>query len=68
MNYWPKKEGGRCAVRNEKGEIEVCTQKILGFMVSGNLRAKANVDALMMAIKENGAPCYHHSDYGGQCT
>ena len=48
--------------------IDVYTKKIVGYKVSDNMRAKANVDALKMAIKENGAPRYHHSDRGSQYT
>lgn len=46
--------------------IDVYTKKIVGHKVSDNMRAKANMDALKMALKEYKAPNYHHSDRGGQ--
>ena len=46
--------------------IDVYTKKIVGYKVSDNMRAQANMDALNMALNENTAPLYHHSDRGGQ--
>lgn len=46
--------------------IDVYTKKIVGYKVSDNMRAKANVDALNMALNIHPAPMYHHSDRGGQ--
>ena len=46
--------------------IDVYTKKIVGYKVSDNMRAQANVDALQMALKTNDAPLVHHSDRGGQ--
>jgi len=48
--------------------IDVYTKKIVGFIVSDNMRAQANVEALNMAIKENNAPEIHNSDRGSQYT
>jgi len=48
--------------------IDVYTKKIVGFIVSDNMRAQANVEALKMAIKENNAPEIHNSDRGSQYT
>lgn len=39
---------------------------IVGYHVSDSLRAEANMIALKMAIKKNGAPLIHHSDRGSQ--
>jgi transposase InsO family protein len=46
--------------------IDVYTKKIVGYKVSDNMRAQANMDALNMALKTNDAPMIHHSDRGGQ--
>ncbi len=47
--------------------IDVYTKRIVGFQVSDNMRAAANVKALEMAIKAIGrAAQIHHSDKGGQ--
>ncbi|MGO2403566.1 IS3 family transposase [Mesonia sp.] len=48
--------------------IDVYTKKIVGYKVSDNMRAQANVDALKMALRENVAPEIHHSDRGSQYT
>jgi len=48
--------------------IDVYTKKIVGYKVSDNMRAQANMDALRMALKENAPPQYHHSDRGSQYT
>lgn len=48
--------------------IDVYTKKIVGYKVSDNMRAQANMDALNMALKENDAPLVHHSDRGSQYT
>ena len=48
--------------------IDVYTKKIVGYKVSDNMRAQANMDALEMALKKNYAPAYHHSDRGSQYT
>lgn len=48
--------------------IDVYSKKIVGYKVSDNMRAKANLDALNMALKENEAPLIHHSDRGSQYT
>ena len=48
--------------------IDVYTKKIVGYKVSDNMRAKANMDALNMALKTNQAPLIHHSDRGSQYT
>jgi len=48
--------------------IDVYTKKIVGYKVSDNMRAQANMDALNMALKENDAPLVHHSDRGAQYT
>lgn len=44
--------------------IDVYTKKIVGHQVSDHMRASANVKALQMALKSNGAPRIHHSDRG----
>ncbi|NKI25219.1 IS3 family transposase [Arenibacter sp. 6A1] len=46
--------------------IDVYTKKIVGYKVSDNMRAQANMEALNMALKDNAAPLYHHSDRGSQ--
>lgn len=46
--------------------IDVYTKKIVGYKVSDNMRAKANMEALKMALRINKPPEYHHSDRGGQ--
>ncbi|WP_369418016.1 DDE-type integrase/transposase/recombinase, partial [Aequorivita sinensis] len=48
--------------------IDVYTKKIVGYKVSDNMRAQANMDALNMALKENNAPLVHHSDRRSQYT
>lgn len=48
--------------------IDVYTKQIVGFKVSDNMRAEANLVALNMAIKENKSPFIHHSDKGSQYT
>ncbi|WP_317172455.1 DDE-type integrase/transposase/recombinase [Gelidibacter maritimus] len=48
--------------------IDVYTKKIVGFIVSDNMRAQANLEALKMALKENNAPEVHNSDRGSQYT
>ena len=48
--------------------IDVYTKEIVGYKVSDNMRAQANVDALKMALKNNQAPVIHHSDRGSQYT
>ncbi|QAA80230.1 IS3 family transposase [Aequorivita sp. H23M31] len=48
--------------------IDVYTKKIVGYKVSDNMRAQANMDALNMALSENEAPLIHHSDRGSQYT
>lgn len=48
--------------------IDVYSKKIVGYKVSDNMRAQANMDALNMALKENDAPLIHHSDRGSQYT
>ena len=48
--------------------IDVYTKKIVGYKVSDNMRAQANMDALNMALRENDAPLVHHSDRGSQYT
>lgn len=46
--------------------IDVYTRQIVGYCVSDNLRAEANIKALKMAIKDHGVPKIHHSDRGSQ--
>lgn len=48
--------------------IDVYTKKIVGYKVSDNMRAEANLIALKMALKYNKAPEVHHSDRGSQYT
>lgn len=48
--------------------IDVYTKKVVGYKVSNNMRAQANVDALKMALRENDVPEIHHSDRGSQYT
>jgi len=48
--------------------IDVYTRKIVGYNVSDNMRATANIKALEMALKNNKAPLIHHSDRGSQYT
>ncbi len=48
--------------------IDVYTKKIVGYQVSDNMRAKANLSALKMALKDNKPPLIHHSDRGSQYT
>ncbi len=46
--------------------IDVYTKKIVGYEVSLNMRAMANVRALAMALARYPVPEIHHSDRGGQ--
>lgn len=46
--------------------IDVYTKIIVGYKVSDNMRATANMKALEMGIKNFGCPKHHHSDRGGQ--
>jgi putative transposase len=46
--------------------IDVYSKKIVGYKVSKNMRAIANVGALAMALRDNPAPRIHHSDRGSQ--
>lgn len=46
--------------------IDVYTKKIVGYQVSDNMRAAANVKALEVAMKHNKPPLIHHSDRGSQ--
>lgn len=46
--------------------IDVYTKKIVGYQLSNNMRAEANVKAMEMALKNNKAPKIHHSDRGAQ--
>ena len=48
--------------------IDVYTKKIVGYRVSDNMRAQANLNALKIALKENNTPLIHHSDRGSQYT
>ena len=48
--------------------IDVYNKKIVGYEVSDNMRAQANVKALKMALRYNKAPTIHHSDRGSQYT
>lgn len=52
--------------------IDVYTRRVVGYAVSDNLRAEANIRALKMAIggvsKEELIGCVHHSDRGSQYT
>lgn len=46
--------------------IDVYTKKIVGYEVSDNMRAAANIKALRIALASNPAPDVHHSDRGSQ--
>lgn len=46
--------------------IDVYTKIIVGYTVSDNMRATANVKAMEMALVNYKAPLIHHSDRGGQ--
>ena len=46
--------------------IDVYSKKIVGYRVSDSMRAKANYEALAMALSVNPAPAIHHSDRGSQ--
>ncbi|MEO5890183.1 MAG: DDE-type integrase/transposase/recombinase [Ferruginibacter sp.] len=46
--------------------IDVYTKIIVGYRVSDNMRATANVKAMQMALSRYKAPLIHHSDRGGQ--
>ena len=46
--------------------IDVYTKEIVGYSVSDNMRATANVKALKSAICEYGKVKIHHSDRGSQ--
>ena len=48
--------------------IDVYTKIIVGYQVSDNMRATANIKALKAAIKDYTAPKIHHSDRGSQYT
>ena len=46
--------------------IDVYTKIIVGYTVSDNMRAMANVEAMKMALANYKAPLIHHSDRGSQ--
>lgn len=46
--------------------IDVYTKIIVGYNVSDNMRATANVNAMEMALVDYKAPLIHHSDRGSQ--
>jgi len=46
--------------------IDVYTKIIVGYRVSDNMRATANIEAMKMALRNYKAPSIHHSDRGGQ--
>ncbi|MDE3183908.1 MAG: IS3 family transposase [Bacteroidota bacterium] len=46
--------------------IDVYTKIIVGYNVSDNMRATANIKAMKMALANYKAPFIHHSDRGGQ--
>lgn len=46
--------------------IDVYTKIIVGYEVSDNMRATANMKAMQMALGKYKAPLIHHSDRGGQ--
>lgn len=46
--------------------IDVYTKVVVGYQVSGHMRADANMRALNGAIARYGAPRIHHSDRGSQ--
>lgn len=46
--------------------IDVYTKIIVGYQVSDNMRATANIKAMQMALASYKAPLIHHSDRGGQ--
>lgn len=48
--------------------IDVYSKVIVGYRLSGHMRATANIEALQMAIRQHGAPQIHHSDRGSQYT
>jgi transposase InsO family protein len=48
--------------------IDVYSKKIVGYEVSRDMRASANVRALARALKGHAAPRIHHSDRGSQYT
>ncbi|NBC27421.1 MAG: IS3 family transposase [Bacteroidetes bacterium] len=52
--------------------IDVYTRRIVGYAVSDNLRAEANIKALKMAVSwfscDELKGCVHHSDRGSQYT
>lgn len=52
--------------------LDVYTRRIVGYAVSINLRAEANIRALQMALgkfsKQQLKECVHHSDRGSQYT
>ncbi|MEO6819718.1 MAG: IS3 family transposase [Ginsengibacter sp.] len=46
--------------------IDVYSKIIVGYQVSDNMRATANIKAMKMALANYKAPLIHHSDRGGQ--
>lgn len=46
--------------------IDVYTKIIVGYTISDNMRAMANVEAMKMALANYKAPLIHHSDRGSQ--
>lgn len=48
--------------------IDVYTKKIVGYSISDNMRASANIKALKMALEDHKTPEIHHSDRGSQYT
>jgi hypothetical protein len=46
--------------------IDVYSKMLVGYKISKSMHARANVEALGLALKTNEAPLIHHSDRGSQ--
>lgn len=46
--------------------LDQCTRKVVGWSIGTSLHRQLCIDALHMALKNNSAPTYHHSDRGVQ--
>jgi len=46
--------------------LDQCTRKVVGWSLATHMRTSLCTEALTMALNNNQAPLFHHSDRGGQ--
>ena len=46
--------------------LDQCTRKVVGWSLATHMRTSLCTEALTMALENNQAPLFHHSDRGGQ--